>query len=275
MADWNWYYTQHGQRMGPVTLEQLQWMIRDGQVQEKDLAWTDGMAQWTHVSGVPELQSHIPVAVNTATASDASIPTATIAEPVAYFTPVTALPPRAKATLAGHANPTGDASEWPVDDARLAQLEQAARLRKRITAAAQLYRMLLALCAIFGLIFLIGGAVSYSGTAASRDTALGLIIFAVFCAGFSILYYFTWRATMRSQRWAPMTMLSLFLVSLLGNLIFLVIGLSTQPAAAVSAAVGVLIAGAFAGISIRAFVTIPKYLAQPVWCQELLVKARM
>jgi amino acid transporter len=274
MADWNWFYTQHGQRMGPVTLEQLQWMIGDGQVQHNDLAWTDGMAQWTHVHELPELQPHIPIAANTATTSDTTIPTAALAQPVTYFTPVIALPPRAEANLAGHARPTADVSEWPLNDEYMGQLQRAVTIRRAITWAAGVYWLIFVLSAVGGVGMLIAAVAVFPDTQRYKNAWLGFIIFAILTGGFAILHFFAWRGTLRSQRWAPILMFIFSLIGVLLNLIGLVAALTHAPAAAITAFFGVLITGGVAAISMRAFVAIPKYLSQPAWCQELLAKAR-
>jgi hypothetical protein len=54
MAD-SWFYAKAGNRMGPVTLEQLKAMIASGQVFPGDMVWRDGMAQWAPAGSMPEL----------------------------------------------------------------------------------------------------------------------------------------------------------------------------------------------------------------------------
>jgi hypothetical protein len=42
-----WYYTRQGQRFGPLSMEQMRQLALAGQLQQADLVWTDGMAEWT------------------------------------------------------------------------------------------------------------------------------------------------------------------------------------------------------------------------------------
>ena len=52
-----WYYTQHGERKGPVTLEVLRGAIEHMKIdREKDLMWGPGLSDWVTMDKVPELQ---------------------------------------------------------------------------------------------------------------------------------------------------------------------------------------------------------------------------
>ena len=46
MAD-QWYYAHGGERLGPVSQEQLRELASSGQLQASDLVWQEGMADWT------------------------------------------------------------------------------------------------------------------------------------------------------------------------------------------------------------------------------------
>lgn len=84
MADAIWYYTQGGQQVGPVTVDQLRQMMGTGQLGSGDLVWRDGMAQWAPASTVPELGTRGPAPVqplaygNYAPVAGAPIPVGTI-----------------------------------------------------------------------------------------------------------------------------------------------------------------------------------------------------
>jgi len=54
MSD-SWYYTSAGQQSGPVSKDDLRGLMASGHVSGQDLAWKDGMAQWTPISLLPEL----------------------------------------------------------------------------------------------------------------------------------------------------------------------------------------------------------------------------
>jgi hypothetical protein len=51
MAD-QWYYSQQGQRVGPVSEEQISHLVSSGQIQPTDLIWKQGMAQWSQASQI-------------------------------------------------------------------------------------------------------------------------------------------------------------------------------------------------------------------------------
>ena len=42
-----WYYSQAGQQIGPITSAQLKKNAASGPLQPADLVWKDGMAEWT------------------------------------------------------------------------------------------------------------------------------------------------------------------------------------------------------------------------------------
>jgi hypothetical protein len=50
-----WYYDNQGQRRGPVGEEELVSLIRAGDVQQSDLAWTRGMPHWVPVANISAL----------------------------------------------------------------------------------------------------------------------------------------------------------------------------------------------------------------------------
>jgi hypothetical protein len=54
----NYYYTTDGsERQGPVSLDQLRDLLRQGVVQPGDRVWTDGLPDWTPAADRPELRS--------------------------------------------------------------------------------------------------------------------------------------------------------------------------------------------------------------------------
>ena len=50
-----WYYTQQGQRLGPVSEEQLKQLAAAAQLKPTDMVWKHGMANWIHASQVKGL----------------------------------------------------------------------------------------------------------------------------------------------------------------------------------------------------------------------------
>lgn len=270
MAARAWRYSQFGQSKGPVSTDELRSLIAAGQVPVTEMAWTEGMADWAPINSLPELMQAQPAGLTPA----AAIPVA----PVAYYAPTGSMPQRAVETLRRHARPTGDVGDWPLDDARVAQFQQAMKLRKRVTAAAQLYRGLLFLSIIGAVIFLLaalfmlGGAGGKSSQAAAIGMLAGLAATVAVC----VLYYFAARATSRSHRWAPLTLFIIFLFFIATNLLTVVIGAGAgQPAAAVGPIIVIVLMAAFTVTSWRAFAAIPEYLKQPAWCQELIARAEL
>ncbi|MFC5050174.1 GYF domain-containing protein [Rubritalea spongiae] len=61
MSDQVWYYSQHGEKQGPVTLEVLQSAIEHGKIDPStDLVWGPGLSDWVKVHEVPALQVSAP-----------------------------------------------------------------------------------------------------------------------------------------------------------------------------------------------------------------------
>src|SRR5439155_12111248 len=121
-------------------------------------------------------------------------------------------------------------------------------------------------------IFIIAAMLGHS--ARTRSEALPLLIPTVLVVGFSVLYYLTWRATHRSHRWAPLAMFIIFAIEIVLNVLYVAMVMasaSVQQAtfALVAGALGTILPALFALISWRAYATIPNYLIQPAWCQEL------
>ncbi len=53
-----WFYTQHGERKGPVTLDVLRGAIEHMKIdREKDLIWGPGLSDWVTMDKVPVLQN--------------------------------------------------------------------------------------------------------------------------------------------------------------------------------------------------------------------------
>jgi hypothetical protein len=180
------------------------------------------------------------------------------------------MPPRAADALRGHAPPTGDTGDWPLDDPRVAQFADAVKVRKKVTAAAQLYRGLMVLSMIavvmFALVMLMGGL---------PGLAIVGWVMVLFYVGLTALFYVTFRATMRAQRWAPLTMFIVFLVFVVGNIASIALNLGPRGnmGVVVGGLIAVALAGLFAMISMQSYLAIPNYRAQPAWCQELIVRA--
>ena len=59
-----WYYTQQGQRLGPVSDGQIKDLAANGQLKPSDLVWRKGMEKWIAANGInglfPEKQEDEP-----------------------------------------------------------------------------------------------------------------------------------------------------------------------------------------------------------------------
>ena len=54
MAD-EWFYSQNGQSLGPVSVDTLRSMIASGTLGSQEMVWRNGMANWSPAGMVPEL----------------------------------------------------------------------------------------------------------------------------------------------------------------------------------------------------------------------------
>ena len=64
-----WYYSNNGQQAGPVSLDHLAELFRNGTVKPSDLVWNETMTEWTPIGKVdafavpaPELPAAAPPA---------------------------------------------------------------------------------------------------------------------------------------------------------------------------------------------------------------------
>ena len=278
-----WFYTQGQQRLGPVSREQLRELASNGGIRPADLVWTVGMSQWAAASSVPGLLDGNGSAPTTPTASAPSAAATPAASTIGYYSGPGQLPARAAAALRGHVPPQGDVGTWPVNDLQMVQWDQALKIRRKINGAAQLYRALLFLNIIGGVIIGMVGVFSLMATSArTRSEAWPMLIVFGVIAGIGALYFFAWRATYRSQRWAPLTMFIIFMCGVALNLVAIAAGLMDSggrspdtTAAILGGFLGMILPVIFAVVSWRAFAAIPDYLMQPAWCQELIVRAKL
>ena len=259
----NWYYMLSNEQRGPISLEKLRELIAQGQLMGSNFAWNESMPQWQPIEQIAELRTDNP---STSKA---------IESPINYYRGE--MPPRAQATLKGHAYPLGDVGSWPLDDAMFAQFRESLRLRKRISSAVQLFRTLTFLAII---IAVIPGMMGIAAIANSRNGkvpgAIGIGLGTIVVFAFAALYWVLWRFTVRSHRWAPLVFFIVCIAGIVINLgsILLFPRSANMPGVLIGAIVTFIFGIAFAMTSWRAFVAIPKYLAQPAWCQELIAVAK-
>src|SRR5882672_11638361 len=112
MANDAWYYAQGGNRIGPVTREQIDRLVQGGELQRGDLVWTVGMSQWA-AAETTELFASAPASfarpiVDALDHSTPAIPPTTYAQPtgpasISYYSAGGGIPARAAVALKGHA----------------------------------------------------------------------------------------------------------------------------------------------------------------------------
>lgn len=54
----NWYYVGHYGQLGPLTLEQMSELARDGVIDRETYVWKDGMSDWVRAATVSDLSRH-------------------------------------------------------------------------------------------------------------------------------------------------------------------------------------------------------------------------
>lgn len=286
-----WHYTRAGERLGPVSLPELLSLQSTAQLLPTDLLWREGMPDWLPVSSIPELGGTAPTPPAPPAPPAPAVPSAAVAPaspaPLAapavanYYRAPDALPAWAAATFKGYAPPTGDSATWPVDEPGAQLFIATLAYRKKITAAANLFKGLGALTAIAAVIMALAAVAALLSPRGTSPSVLGFVelILVAVCAGITTLYLLAFRATWRCRRWAPLTLGIFFSFSALSNLALTVMIFSANTRnnepAIIGNISGFFFTLVFAYYAFRAYTTIPKYLAQPAWCQELLIRAKL
>ena len=57
MPNVSWMVAVNGQQSGPFTIQQMQQLAQQGQINPQTYVWRQGMAGWEFISNVPELAS--------------------------------------------------------------------------------------------------------------------------------------------------------------------------------------------------------------------------
>ena len=268
MSEPQWYWTEGGQPAGPGPLGELARRVADGRVGPDEQAWAEGMGDWAAVRDVPALAHCRPAAALRDAVGQAS-------DPLGYFSTPPTLPPRAADALRGHAPPIGDAADWPLDDDRFAQLTEAARVRRPITAAVDLFRALFAVAAVTTLALLVSLIVTLAGTGPrDREMVLGLGLLAAVGAAAAALFHVAARSAQRSRRAGPIALLVMFLSFAAVELLAVSVGIvrGRGPGMVTGNLLGLAVAAALCAIAGRAVAAAPRYRRHPAWCQELIAR---
>lgn len=67
-----WYYSQGGQKKGPVDSQQLRQLAKSGELHPDDLLWKDGMAEWKPAKEAKKLFEGVPTATPAASVAIAT-----------------------------------------------------------------------------------------------------------------------------------------------------------------------------------------------------------
>lgn len=57
-----WYYVGHYGELGPLTIEQMEELIRDGVIDRETFVWKQGMSEWQPAAGHVDLSFHFQTA---------------------------------------------------------------------------------------------------------------------------------------------------------------------------------------------------------------------
>ncbi len=74
-----YHYARDGQQLGPVTLRELQDLLRQNRLAPTDLVWTEGMSDWKPAAEIPGLVNQVPV-VTASRPAAAPTPRASLSE---------------------------------------------------------------------------------------------------------------------------------------------------------------------------------------------------
>lgn len=85
----NWYYAKNGQQQGPLPTEDLKDRIAMGEIAPTDLAWCEGMGDWTPVGEIPQLKLEAPVKPEV---PEVPVAPVEVLEPSPYRAPVAPAP---------------------------------------------------------------------------------------------------------------------------------------------------------------------------------------
>jgi uncharacterized membrane protein YphA (DoxX/SURF4 family) len=85
----NWYYAKNGQQQGPLPTEDLKDRIAMGEIAPTDLAWCEGMGDWTPVGEIPQLKIEAPVKPEV---PEVPVAPVEVLEPSPYRAPVAPAP---------------------------------------------------------------------------------------------------------------------------------------------------------------------------------------
>jgi len=84
----NWYYAKNGSQQGPLPIEDIKGRIARGEIAPTDLAWCEGMSDWTPVGEIPQLKVKAPVSAEMPVAPAVTVAPVEVLEPSPYIAPV-------------------------------------------------------------------------------------------------------------------------------------------------------------------------------------------
>lgn len=84
----NWYYAKNGNQQGPLPIEDIKGRIARGEIAPTDLAWCEGMSDWTPVGEIPQLKVEAPAKPEAPAVSEVPVAPVEVLEPSPYRAPV-------------------------------------------------------------------------------------------------------------------------------------------------------------------------------------------
>ena len=197
---------------------------------------------------------------------------------------------RAARIFDGQLHPTGRCDEWPLNQAHLNELRQTEQIRRRIRQGAIATRVAFVADVVIAVLLLFGIVLGVAATGgAGRSADVPAAVWIVFLAqiALAVLFFVAYKSTMQCRMWAPLTVAIIFTLNILCVLVALMAAAfanaSPGPAFRDSSGLVLLIGFLFwitppaliAALNYMAAAAIPKFLAQPAWCQEALLYCKL
>ncbi|HSI35451.1 MAG: DUF4339 domain-containing protein [Phycisphaerae bacterium] len=289
-----WYYSQGGQQIGPVTSQQMKDLAAGGQLSPNDLVWKDGMPEWTSAARVRGLFPGAGGGVATAAAPQPGYAQpGAYAQPapgnadyayaqqaqggqIGYYSATSDINERTRRILANIPPVTGPRGDWPLSDHHLAQFAATEAYRKPIRGFNTMCRIMMILFILSTVYFLI--MLSVIGSRNLRGDLTPIMISVAVQIGLAVLYPLAGSAAMRCRIWGP---ISIIVVNSLAA-VLVMIGLIQMTTSSfrirgeeiLIMLIPLVLIAILIVISVRALTHTSKFLNGPVWCVEAMINAR-
>ncbi|HYE21249.1 MAG TPA: DUF4339 domain-containing protein [Tepidisphaeraceae bacterium] len=292
-----WYYSQGGQQIGPITSQQMKDLAAGGQLTPNDLVWKDGMPEWTPASRVrglfpggagggvataaPPQQGYAqPGAYAQPAPGNADYAYAQQAQggQIGYYSPTSDINERTRRILANIPPVTGPRGDWPLSDQHLAQFAATERHRVPIRGFNVMCRILM-IVYIVAACFVTYGVIQISSSPFRRsgEAMAYALVSLLTTVALAVIYPLAGGAAMKCRTWGPIVSIVINSLGVLWVLYQMVQVMSSPFApgeAILFLLIPLLILGLFIFVSVRAMIAIPKFLSGPVWVVEAMINAK-